>query len=662
MSRRARIVGVVLPLFIVLACLGILSYVKYQRAMAHLAALQQHLGNLEAKGEGDLLSSLKKADLEQVRWELVQAGDHLTSLKAELGPVLALAPYLGWLPVVGGDVAAAPNLLEMGIGISTAGDLIFEGLSPLVGVLEGSAETSSEVGMGEALAATLQDAQPHIAAAKIELDGVKQRRELINDDELSPKVARLLERLDKYLPFLDSGVHGLLVAPYLLGVDEPRTYLLLAQNNHELRATGGFISGVALLKIDDGQIEELDFRDSYAVDDLTQNHPSAPEPLEKYMLAQLWFVRDANWFADFPTTAQVARDLYQLDQGVLVDGVIAADLEAVALMVAALGPVHLEEYDEEVNAANVMDLMQQYWASPGGEGQTGDWWMHRKDFMGELLGAMMAKLETDPRSLDPAALMDFVSRGLGEKHLLVYVADPAVQEILTENGWDGALRSTAGDFLMVVDTNMGFNKVNASVESAVDYEVHIEEDGSLWGQVSVGYRNRSSGQVDQCVQEAAYPPTYREMMEGCYWNYLRVYVPEGARLLRGPEVTLPDGSLRARENGLAGSALPTEVGPSEAGKNVFAAFIVVAPGERRDMVFQYQLPSETLEREGSTTVYRLVVQKQPGTVAVPLRLAVTLPSDAEVLSTSPEASSLINGQAVFETNLLVDREFEVVFR
>jgi hypothetical protein len=104
------------------------------------------------------------------------------------------------------------------------------------------------------------------------------------------------------------------------------------------------------------------------------------------------------------------------------------------------------------------------------------------------------------------------------------------------------------------------------------------------------------------------------------------------------------------------------VGPSEAGKNVFAAFFVVAPGERRDMVFQYQLPPETLEREGSTTVYRLVVQKQPGTVAVPLRLAVTLPSDAEVLSTSPAASSLIDGQAVLETNLLVDREFEVAFR
>ncbi len=662
MSGRARIVGIVLPLIILSTCLGILSYVKYRRAMAHLTAVQLHLRNLEARAEADLFSSLKKAELEQLRGELVQAGDHLTGLKAELGPALALAPYLGWLPVVGADVAAAPDLLELGISMSTAGELIFEGLGPLLDVLEGSTQTPSEVSVGRALAAILADAEPQIAAAKVQLDGVRQRRELMSTGGLSPKVARLLEQLDKYLPFLDSGVQGLLVAPYLLGVDEPRTYLLLAQNNHELRATGGFISGVALLKIDNGQIEELDFRDSYAVDDLTQNHPSAPEPLEKYMLAQLWLVRDANWFADFPTTAQVARDLYQLDQGVLVDGVMAADLEAVALMVAALGSVRLEEYDEEVNAANVMDLMKQYWASPGGEGQTGDWWMHRKDFMGELLGAMMAKLETDPRSLDLAALMDFVSRGLGEKHLLVYVADPTVEEILTENGWDGALRATTGDFLMVVDTNMGFNKVNASVESTVDYDVHIEEDGGLWGEVSVGYRNNSSGQLDHCVQEAAYPPTYPEMMEGCYWNYLRVYVPASARLLQGPEVTLPEGSLRARQNGLAGSALPTDVGPLEAGKNVFADFFVVAPGERRDMVFQYQLPSETLERAGSTTAYRLVVQKQPGTSGIPLRLAVTLPSDAEVLSTSPEPSSLTHAQVVFQSNLLVDREFEVVFR
>jgi len=89
---------------------------------------------------------------------------------------------------------------------------------------------------------------------------------------------------------------------------------------------------------------------------------------------------------------------------------------------------------------------------------------------------------------------------------------------------------------------------------------------------------------------------------------------------------------------------------------------VVPPGERREMVFQYQVPPQTLERKGSTTRYRLVVQKQPGTHAVPLRISVTLPLGAEVLSTSPGASSVTGADVVFETDLLVDREFEVVFR
>jgi hypothetical protein len=419
---------------------------------------------------------------------------------------------------------------------------------------------------------------------------------------------------------------------------------------------------VALLRIVDGQIVELDFRDSYAVDDLSQPHPLAPEPLERYMLAQIWLLRDANWYPDFPTTAQVARDLYQLDQGVLVDGVIAADLVALQSLVAALEPIHLEEYGVDVNAANMMALMQEYWASPAGEGQSGDWWRQRKDFMGELLAAIMVKLETDVGSVDLSELMEVLGRGFGEKHILVYLADPMVSKILAENRWDGALRSTSGDFLMVVDTNMGFNKVNPNIENSVDYQVLINEDGSLTGQATVSYWNNSTGTVAQCVQEARYEPTYHEMMEGCYWNYLRVYVPERSQLLQWPELTLPEGSLRARDGDLGGTSLPPEVGPVEAGKNVFATFFVVPPGEEREMVFQYQLASDILEREGSTARYLLLVQKQPGTLAIPLHITVTLPPGSEVLSTQPEASSLTEGEVEFQADLLVDREFEVVFR
>jgi hypothetical protein len=104
------------------------------------------------------------------------------------------------------------------------------------------------------------------------------------------------------------------------------------------------------------------------------------------------------------------------------------------------------------------------------------------------------------------------------------------------------------------------------------------------------------------------------------------------------------------------------VGPVEAGKNVFATFFVVPPGEEREIAFGYELPPDILEREGSSTRYRLLIQKQPGTAAIPLQVTITLPDGCEVVSTQPEVSSSIDGVVVFETNLLVDREFEVVFR
>jgi hypothetical protein len=589
-------------------------------------------------------------------------GDDLRALKAELGPAVALAPYLGWLPGVGSDVAAAPDLLEMGIGVSNAGDLVLDGLAPLSALFAGSGSGASDLAVGEVLAQVLVEGQPRFEAASVELEDVKARRERIDVERLSPKVGQLVLRLDKYLDLLDTGMQGLLVAPHLLGADSTRTYLLLAQNENELRATGGFISSVALLRVTDGKIEDLDFRDSYAVDDLSQPHPSPPEALETHMLSQLWLLRDANWYPDFPTTAQVASELYELDQGVSVDGVIAADMVALASLVGALGPIQLEGYDQEVSGANVIDLMREYWASPSGEGQTGDWWSHRKDFMGNLLGAMMTRLQTDTGSLDLAGLLSVVQRGLEEKHVLIYVNDPVVSQILADNGWDGAVQAGAGDFLMVVDTNMGFNKVNPNVETALEYVVVLDEDGGSSARLSVTYHNTSGSNVDECVQESVYPPTYEEMMEGCYWDYLRVYVPEGAQLVQGPDLMLPEGSLRAQESGRAGTPLPTEVGPVEAGRNVFASFFVVAPGDRRELVYQYEVPESVSETRGSTTAYRLLVQKQPGTLAVPLEVEVELPPGSVVVSTSPEAALSTGTRVTFETDLRTDREFEVVFR
>jgi hypothetical protein len=98
---------------------------------------------------------------------------------------------------------------------------------------------------------------------------------------LHPRLESLLAQVDQLLPLAQAGLQAAQVAPALLGQDGPRTYLILAQNNHELRPTGGFISGAGFVRLAGGQITELKLSDSYSVDNWQQPHPPAPGSPER---------------------------------------------------------------------------------------------------------------------------------------------------------------------------------------------------------------------------------------------------------------------------------------------------------------------------------------------------------------------------------------------
>jgi len=132
------------------------------------------------------------------------------------------------------------------------------------------------------------------------------------------------------------------VAPQLLGADRPRTYLLLFQNEDELRATGGFVSAVGRATIDAGKIISLTVEDSYAVDDFTTPYPDAPAPMLDYMGIDLWVLRDSNWSPDFPVAARQAISLYTQTRGGTIDGVIALNQQVVEALVDGLGPLTID--------------------------------------------------------------------------------------------------------------------------------------------------------------------------------------------------------------------------------------------------------------------------------------------------------------------------------
>jgi hypothetical protein len=186
--------------------------------------------------------------------------------------------------------------------------------------------------------------------------------------------------------------------------------------------------------------------------------------------------------------------------------------------------------------------------------------------------------------------------------------------------------------------------------------VDLGSDGGPQAWLTISYENLSRRPVGACVQESRYGETYADMMERCYWDYVRIYVPAGSELLDGPDLPWPSGSLLARNS----AEMPPEPLPaviSQGDMTAFTSFFALEPGGQRSLTFHYRLPAGVLE-EGpdGTTTYYLRVLKQPGTEAVPLNVEVLLPPDAQVIYTHPGDLPLVT------TDLRTDREFRISFR
>jgi hypothetical protein len=579
-----------LALFILLAALAWLGVSAVRAADAARLALADldRLQTLAAGGSpaelpalGDALSALET---------------HLSTARSAGRPFLWLASKLSWVPRYGSTLAAAPALLDMGVALAGGGREALDALKPLTAKLSGGQRgdlLTEALPVISAAAPQLQDADARLAQAQ-------ELRATITGN-LHPRLAEQLPRLDRLLPLTRSGLQMAQIAPALLGADGPRTYLILAQNNHELRGTGGFISGAGFVRLDGGRIVELKLGDAYSVDDLTQPHPAPPRVLTEQMGTQLLTLRDSNWSPDLPESGEVARALFAQDRDIATDGVIALDLEAVRLLVAALEPLQVPGVDQPVTSANLLDWMKRSWAAPQTatgtveEAATSDWWVKRKDFMGELMTVALAKLQ-DGGDLNATALARAVVAMLDGRHLQVAVDDPALAKVLAEQGWDGSLRPPANsDFLAVVDANVGFNKTNAAVAEAIAYRVEPANSG-LEAILTLTYAHTApAGAEPICDRAARYGDSYDALINRCYWDYLRVYAPAGSELLETDGLNRP-----ATEQG-------------EHGTTVFTGSFFLRPGDQHVVTLRYRLPEDI-----PTSPYRLFVRKQAGTLAPPL--------------------------------------------
>jgi len=459
--------------------------------------------------------------------------------------------------------------------------------------------------------------------------------------------------LDKFLPLIQLSGEVLPHLPEIIGLDSPSNYLLLALNQDELRGGGGFITAMGTATVQNLTNIDFDLQDSYQFDDLSKDYPLPPQPLQTFMLASIWLPRDGNWSADFPTSARKVQELFKISNETNTNGVIAFDQEAVRQIMGAIGPLQVDPQENIwVDENNVMQYMQESW---GSKSHKENWWANRKDFIG-VLGKAILETVTESQDIKQIFELAKVSRSLIKSgHLLVYFNNPTVQSILNQQAMDHSINVQKGDFIYWVDSNVGFNKMDAIIQRSLSYQIDLSNIDQPTAKLSMKFVNPVDVEAI-CEHIASYGEdiTYSNMQERCYWDYWRVYRPPGSLITNANITAIPGEQL------LSGQGWQGPLGQESdlPGFEMAGGMMVVPTYSQQEIELTFNLPKEIIEIRDGKYFYTLSILKQLGLNELPVDLQIRIPAWAR-FDNGPEFLS-ITEPLVTGSTILFDNENQIV--
>jgi hypothetical protein len=638
----------------------------------------QRVSSLKQQAEEILVIYRSSPDLDKVH-EITQRVSRLRmdleSLQVDTLPIVNMSKYLKWVPVYGGDISQAPFVLEMVVQMSVSGDEVLKAVTPL---LSENLDSGSSAGILDQIS-KLKDADKELLAAQVAFANVQAARQKIQTDILSPSLYQLINKyfdpliysLNTAFPITDV-LQMARLAPRLLGaVDNGKqSYMILVQNEDELRPTGGFLTAVGLMEVENGKIINLSFESSEMIDDLSKPYPKSPWQLNDYMMAEILLFRDSNWFTDFPTTVEWAKFLYAYTRSKELDGVITVDQHVIEELLKIIGPINVIGVEEPISSDNVLTFMR---SAKENISPTGISWKEwdRKQFISWLADPLINKLLSGS-SQNWKLLSQLLIQLLDEKHILLQFNDPEMNALLADRGWDGAVKTNPNsDFLMVVDSNVGFNKTNAKMKTEIEYTIDLVNPKSPSASLIVSLTNNSQVNPEtsaDCIQFGGsisdLPLDQRDyIMDDCYWTYLRVYSPAQSQLIASTPHEIPrNWPLREKLIPARTDLLDENI----IGTQAFGTLLVVPRGQTMQTNFSYHLPLMVIstEPDGKTFKYSLKIQKQPGTLAVPLTFHLVLPPGMTIVNAPSDLLRAQQGldEWVLKINLNTDVLFEISYQ
>ena len=521
-------------LFVLLpAGAGVAAYSAYNSINATAHDGINHLLKVKSIlniSKSDPTAALNATKLQQAQVEFEGAKGDFVQLQQLLDRPAIQGVITQFAPQYGSKLGEVQSLVQVALDVSRMGDelsgvaLIGANIihgSPLA---TGSTKPLISVADINAIEGSMVHALYYINDIRLQMRHVS-----VKDLPLSNAQKAQLTSLLPLLPQVQDmivqaqGLVGLVA--WLLGVGQPRRFLIQTMDSAELRPGGGFTGQYGILQIQDGRMSPFNLTDVTLLDyaeNGTAIGRTAP-PGYSWMNFGNWGVRDSNLSGDFPTTARMTMQLFEAEGGGPVDGDIAFTPALIGHILDVTGPIKVPGYNETITSKNLEDRLhyyQQDYSAIAREKQISGNYSHsgRKAFTSTLGKLLLDRV----RHLPTKQLIQVVKgaiKDIQSHDLQIYFTNPAVEAWLVEHGYSGSTDTfSKQDGFTVVQANISISKASQYVHTTEQDDVTLDAQGGATHNLTITLDYQQKG------------PVYGF---DTYADYIRVYAPQNAQFISG---------------------------------------------------------------------------------------------------------------------------------
>ncbi len=514
---------------------GIAAYSAYNSikgialdSVDHLMAVK----TLLPVSKSDPTAVFNPAKLQQANADLAQAGGDFLQLQQLINRQDIQSLVQQFAPQYSNKLGMAQRLVQVGIDVSRMGSELIGvamlGANVLHGspLAAGSTKPLITVGDISTIEGTMLHALYYIQDIKAQMSQVSLNQLPLSASQ-QKEIASAMALLPKAQSYIEQGQGVIGIVSWLLGVGQARRFLIQTMDRAELRPSGGFTGQYGVLSIQDGRMAPFTLQDVTELDyngNGAELGRQAPPGYTSWMNFGNFGLRDANLSGDFPTSAQIAMQVFQEEGGGPVDGDIMFTPTAIEHVLDVIGPLKIPAYNETITAQNLEDKLHYYQNDPAAialqREKTGT---HNAATRKSFTALVGSTLLSTVRHLSVSTLMKVVQNAVKDiqsRDLEIYFNNPQAEAWLVAHNYSGAMSTFSKmDGFMVVQSNISISKASQDVQTTEQDNITLDAQGGATHNLTITLDYRGT------------KPIYS--VYTTYADYIRVYAPANAVLQGG---------------------------------------------------------------------------------------------------------------------------------